>query len=115
MPQPHDEDRDSSSVVSYSVKELLGEIKSSIDRLDIKLTAKADREEVLSITSQLQRDVRDLDARLHHERTRIDGIVKAEEVEDKVASKTTEWRRWSIPTLLTVLLVVLAILQLKKM
>lgn len=114
MPQPHDEDRDSSIVISYSVKELLGEIKSSIDRLDLKLSTKADREEVLTITSQLQRDIRDLDARLHHERTRIDAIVKTDEVEEKAASKASEWRKWSIPVVLTVLLVVLAVLQLQK-
>lgn len=112
MVQAHNDDRDASGIVSYSVKELLGEIKSSIDRLDVKLSSKADREEVLALTSQLARDVRDLDARLHHERQRIDQLAQHDEAEDRAHTNTREWRKWVIPVLVSIVVAAEGMVQL---
>lgn len=110
MPQDDEEP----NVVSYSVKELLAEIKTSIDKLDSKLGSKADREEVQTLAGQLQQEVQELNRQLNHERSRIDNLVNADAVESTATARLIEWRRWAIPVVLSVAMIIISTIQVVK-
>jgi DNA repair exonuclease SbcCD ATPase subunit len=113
QPQPYDESGVHTSV-SYSVKELFEEIKTSLDKLDTKLSSKASRDELQALASELQHEVNELNNRLASQRGRIDRLEAAKELAEKTTNAVSEWKKWFLPTLLTIALVVIAILQLMK-
>ncbi|TAK82635.1 MAG: hypothetical protein EPO09_21570 [Aquabacterium sp.] len=92
--------QDDDAVVSYSVKELLQDIKGSVDKLYGKIDSKADYEQV----EDLARQVVDV-------RSRVDRIELDIQVETERQTALTEWRRYAIPTVLTVALLVVAVAQ----
>lgn len=110
-PQP---DESVHTSVSYSVKELFEEIKISLDKLDVKLTSKASRDELQALASELQHEVNELNNRLTSQRGRIDRLEAAKELTEKTTNAMSEWKRWFFPTLLTISLVVIAVMQLMK-
>lgn len=110
--QPHDEGAYTS--VSYSVKELFEEIKTSLDKLDVKISNKASRDELQTLASELQHEVNELNNRLASQRGRIDRLEAAKELAEKTTNAVSEWKRWLWPFLLTIALVVIAVMQLQK-
>ncbi len=95
--------QDDDAVVSYSVKELLSDIKGSIDRMYGKLDSKADRSEVTELANQLS-----------VERHRINKLETGHQADRRVNETFTEWKRYVVPTLLAVALLVVALIQLMK-
>lgn len=99
MPPPDEE-----TSVSYSVKELLREIKSSVDKLYGKLDAKADRTEVMGLSQELQverRRINDLEAHRAAD-------VEAQEARERVQLEHREKRNFLWPLVCSVLLVAIA-------
>lgn len=114
MNQQPQSDEGGAYSVSYSVKELFEEIKESLEKLDNKLVNKASRDELQALASELQHEVNELNTRLSSQRGRIDKLEARQEFEERTSSKISEWRKWLLPFLLTVALVVIAIMQLLK-
>ena len=92
--------QDDNAVVSYSVKELLQDIKGSVDKLHGRIDGKADHEQVEDAIRQIA-----------HERGRVDKLETLMQLEAGKQTAMTEWRRYAIPTVLTVALLVVAIAQ----
>ena len=110
---PHQGD-ESANTVSYSVKELFNDIKLSLERLDIKLSNKASRDELQALAAELQHEVNELNAQLASQRGRLDKMEAVQELSEKTTHAVSEWKRWLWPFLLTVALVVIAVMQLQK-
>jgi uncharacterized circularly permuted ATP-grasp superfamily protein len=91
----------SSGTVSYSIKELLDGIKTSIDRLYGKLDTKADRSEVLELSRQI-----------NHESKRVDALETTYKVETQNESEHREWTKWLIPAIIAIAMLGVSILQL---
>lgn len=89
------------NTVHYSVKELLAEIKSAVDKMYGKLDGKADRSEVAALAQ-----------RIDHESGRIDGLERETEHQSRSKQENTEWRRYLWPLVLTLVLVGLGVVQL---
>lgn len=100
--------------VSYSVKELFEEIKTSLEKLDTKLNNKASRDELQVLASELQHEVNELNTQLSTHRGRIDKLEAAREMEEKANNAVSEWKKWALPVVLSVVLVVLGVMQLYK-
>lgn len=94
-------DRDHDATVSYSIKELLRDIKGSVDMLYGKVDRKADTDRV----DQVEQVV------LNHA-TRIDRIENRMTSEASHSASHTEWRRYLIPTVLAVVMAVVAVVDL---
>ena len=106
-----DRDEQTSTVhVSYTVKELFEDIKRELESLNDKLDNKADRVELL----ELAREV----ANIRTQFVSLQGMISDVETSSAVHVQTTnaerEWRRWAIPTLLTVALLVIGVVQLAQ-
>lgn len=89
--------------VSYSIKELLDGIRTSIDRLYGKLDTKADRSEVIELSQ-----------RVNNESKRIDTLETSREVETRSDSQHRDWNRWVIPVLITIAMLAVSIIQLMR-
>lgn len=89
--------------VSYSIKELLDGIKTSIDRLYGKLDTKADRSEVAELSRQMD-----------HESRRIDTLENTRDADARSDNRMQEWQRWAIPVLITIAMLAVSIIQLMK-
>lgn len=90
---------DDMASITYTVKELLSDIRGSLGRLEGKLDAKADRSEVAEL-------IRRVDA----ESNRITVIETHITTQTKVEAETKEWHRFIWPMIATVALVVLGLL-----
>ena len=89
--------------ISYSIKELLDGIKTSIDRIYVKLDTKADRSELL-----------DLAKRVNHESKRVDVLETTRNVEARNEDNNREWTKWLIPSILTLAMLVVSVIQVLK-
>lgn len=87
--------------VSYSIKELLDGIKTSIDRLYGKLDTKADRSEVLELSRQLSQESK-----------RVDALETTYKVETKNETEQREWTRWVVPAIIAIAMLGVSIIQL---
>jgi hypothetical protein len=101
MSENGDNGHGSSGSVSYSIKELLDGIKTSIDRLYGKLDTKADRSEVLELSRQISQESK-----------RVDALETTYRVETKSESDHKEWTKWLIPALIAVAMLGVSIIQL---
>lgn len=85
--------------ITYSVKELLSDIRGSLGRLEGKLDAKADRSEVAELIR-----------RVDSESNRITAIETHINTQTKIDGETKEWKRFIYPTILSVVVVVISLL-----
>lgn len=99
-----------SSVVGYTTKELFEEIKRSIEKLHEKIDAKANRAELL----ELARELDELRTQLTELQRLINELEAGRHVEVRTQAAMQEWKRWSIPVVLTIALLVVAVIQLMK-
>jgi hypothetical protein len=94
--------------VSYTVKELFEDIKRELENLNTKLDHKADRVELL----ELAREV----ANIRTQFVSLQGLISEVETVNTIHAENdkaqVEWRRWTIPTLLSIALLVIGVLQL---
>jgi len=93
-------DNDDMASITYTVKELLSDIRGSLGRLEGKLDAKADRSEVLELMR-----------RIEHESDRIDVVEGHIKVQREVTAENKEWHRFVWPFLASVALITLALLS----
>lgn len=101
---------DDATTIRYSVKELLGDIKTSIDRLDGKLDTKADRAEVNMLFEKVEH------ANIEITDIRQEVVEIRQEVEHRKRSdaEITEWKRWITPVILALALLGVGVIQLIK-
>lgn len=92
-------DSDDMASITYSVKELLSDIRGSLGRLEGKLDAKADRSEVNEL-------IRRVDA----ESNRITAIETLITTQEKVDVKKKEWTRFIWPTALSLVVIAITLL-----
>jgi len=96
--------------VSYTVKELFEDIKRELESLNTKLDNKADRVELL----ELAREV----ANIRTQFVTLQGMIAEVETANTIHAETdkakVEWNRWAVPTLLTIALLVIGVIQLIK-
>lgn len=95
-----DENDNASGTISYSIKELLDGIKSSIDKVYGKLDTKADRSEVI-----------DLAQRVNNESKRVDALETTRRVEQTNTANNREWTRWVVPSLIALAMLGVTLLQ----
>lgn len=93
-------DSDDMASITYSVKELLSDIRGSLGRLEGKLDAKADRSEVAEL-------IRRVDA----ESNRITAIETHINTQSKADVEAKEWKRFVWPTFLSVIVVAISLLS----
>ena len=97
--------------VTYGVKELLSDIKTDVAagfaKLEGALGKKADKA-----------DISRLEGRMDSHQTRIEALEKRQDNDDsarnaaqEVRQSHTEWKRWAIPTALTVVWIIVALVQ----
>lgn len=92
-------DSDDMASITYTVKELLSDIRGSLGRLEGKLDAKADRTEV-----------NDLIRRVESESNRITAIETLITTQERVEVNNTEWRRFVWPTVLSIVVIAVTLL-----
>lgn len=92
-------DSDDMASITYTVKELLSDIRGSLGRLEGKLDAKADRSEVAELIR-----------RVDTESNRITAIETLITTQEKADVKTTEWKRFIWPTVLSIVVIVITLL-----
>lgn len=93
-------DSDDMASITYSVKELLSDIRGSLGRLEGKLDAKADRTEVAELIR-----------RVDTESNRITAIETHIATKSDADERNTEWKRFVWPTLLSVVVVAVSVLS----
>lgn len=98
---------DDENVVSYTVKELLADIKSSVEQLRGMLTTKADRADV----EQLHRRIDATEGRIDHESERINGLEKSVDHHERSKAERGSWRTWAVPSIATLVLVAATLIQ----
>ena len=95
--------------VTYGVKELLARFEKALTegfaRVEKGLETKADK-----------RDISRIEGRLDAHQTRIEALEKRQDKDDsarnaaqEVRQSHTEWKRWAIPTALTVVWIIVAL------
>ncbi len=89
-------DGDPQQMVSYPLTTILDRIDGKLDLIDGKLDTKADRAEVSALAGRV--------AKLETAETRR-GTAAA------VAAERVDWRKWALPTLLTAICTVVAVIQ----
>lgn len=94
-------DEEAGGTISYSIRELLDGIKSSIDRLYGKLDTKADRSDVLELSK-----------RINHESKRVDVLETTYRVETQNDNQQREWTKWLIPAIIALAMLGVSVLQL---
>lgn len=104
------EDQSSAVNVSYTVKELFEDIKRELENLSNKLDSKADRVELL----ELSREVADIRTQFVALQNMINEVETASAVHVQASKAQQEWKQWALPTILTVALLVVALMQLTK-
>lgn len=104
------DDQGSTVNVSYTVKELFEDIKRELENLNIKLDAKADRVELL----ELSREVADIRTQFVALQSAITEVETASAIHNESSKAQEELQRWAIPTLLSLALLVIGVLQLIK-
>lgn len=92
-------DSDDMASITYTVKELLSDIRGSLGRLEGKLDAKADRSEVAELIH-----------RVDMESNRITAIESHITTRTKIDAEAKEWHRWIWPMVATVALIILGLL-----
>lgn len=92
-------DNDDVASITYTVKELLNDIRGSLGRLEGKLDAKADRSEVAELMH-----------RIDQESTRITVVEAHVNAQKQVAAENKEWHRFIWPTLASLALIALGLL-----
>lgn len=92
---------DEPNIVSYTVKELLSEIRSKLDHLTGALDAKADRSDVAAVHQ-----------RIDHLDQRLDSVEREQEHQSRSKTETTEARRFKVPLQLSIFMAVLALMTL---
>lgn len=97
------DDDNANASISYSIKELLDGIKTSIDRLYGKLDTKADRTEVVELSK-----------RIMHESKRVDVLETTRHEELRHDEKSREWTKWIIPALIALAMLGVSVLQLMR-
>lgn len=96
--------------VSYTVKELFEDIKRELENLSNKLDSKADRVELL----ELSREVADIRTQFVALQNMITEVETASAVHMQTSKDHKEWQQWAIPTLLSVALLAVGLIQLLK-
>jgi hypothetical protein len=104
------DDQGSTVNVSYTVKELFEDIKRELENLSNKLDSKADRVELL----ELSREVADIRTQFVTLQNMITEVETVSTVHAQTSRAQKEWQQWAIPTLLTVALLAVGIVQLMK-
>lgn len=97
---------DDDAVVSYTVKELLRDIKGSVDQLNGKMDAKADKADVIQLTKIVDTH----DDRLGGVETRVTVLETQRDVNEKVDTQQVEWWKWLVPTLIALAVLIVSIL-----
>jgi hypothetical protein len=95
---------DDDATVSYTVKELLNDIRTTVGRMDGKLDAKADRVFVEQVATKVEKNTADIVAlqQQNHDH------VQWRETWEKARNAQTEWWKWAVGIGLTLVLVFLA-------
>ena len=95
--------------VTYGVKELLSGIKTDVAagfaKLEEALNRKADKADI----SRLEGHMSSLDTRVTVLEKRQDKDDSARSAAQEVRQSHTEWKRWAIPTALTVVWIIVAL------
>jgi hypothetical protein len=102
---------DEDPVISYTVRDLIADLRSDLraeintlraglDRIEAKLDAKADRAELRALTDRV--------TALETAETKRSGGTEVTTANDQAR---IEWRRWALPTVLAAAVVVIGVLQ----
>jgi hypothetical protein len=92
-------DNEEIASITYTVKELLSDIRGSLGRLEGKLDTKADRTEVVELIH-----------RIEVESSRITAVETHVNAQKIVVAETKEWHRFIWPFVTSLALVALALL-----
>lgn len=97
--------------VTYSVKDLLSALKSDVAagfaKMEVALNGKADKADIAQINGRLDEHQKQIDEL----RKKQDKDDAAHAAAQEVRQSHTEWKRWAIPTALTVVWIVIALFQ----
>ena len=104
------EDQSSAVNVSYTVKELFEDIKRELENLGRKLDSKADRAELL----ELSREVANIRTQFVALQNAVNEVETTTSVHAQADQALQEWKRWIIPTVLTLAALALGVVQLVK-
>ena len=97
---------DDDAVVSYTVKELLRDIKGSVDQLNGKMDAKADKAEVLQLTKVVDTH----DDRLGGVETRVTVLETQRVSDERTDAQQGGWLKWTVTTLIALAVLIVSIL-----
>jgi len=97
---------DDDAVVSYTVKELLRDIKGSVDQLNGKMDAKADKSDVVQLTKVVDNH----DERIGGVETRVTVLETQRDVTEKTDTQHGGWLKWAVTTLIALAVLVVSIL-----
>lgn len=104
------EEQSSSVQVSYTVKELFEDIKRELENLGRKLDSKADRAELL----ELSREVANIRTQFVALQNAVNDVETTSSVHAQADRNLQEWKRWVIPTFLTLAALAIGVIQLFK-
>lgn len=96
MTDEADSNVNGSTVVRYTVKELLQEIRDDVKSMSAKLDTKADRSELITLTERTDQQ----DRRLDQQERRLDALDEKERQDAKAIKDQTDMRRWRVPLVL---------------
>jgi|SRR5579859_664779 len=99
---------DDEAQVTYTVKELLQGIKGSVDQLNGKMDAKADKADMI----QLAKVVDTHDDRITHVESRVTVVETQRETEAQVNDRHIKWWQWVVPTLIGIATIIIGVLGL---
>lgn len=88
----------------------LTRVESKIDNVTGKLESKADRSDVAALSERVEgkatkAEVAEIRARLDRESDRIDAVDKLTGLQGQRNNDQTEWHRWVVPVILTLVYV----------
>jgi hypothetical protein len=92
-------ENDEMASITYTVKELLSDIRGSLGRLEGKLDAKADRSEVTELIHRIEEESR-----------RITAVEAHITTQQKVSDETKEWHKFVWPMIASVALIALGLI-----
>jgi hypothetical protein len=95
------------NTVSYSVKELLAEIRDEMRRMLGLVEQKADRSEIATLHSRINTEA----GRIDRIETHVEQEKRLKEEKDKAADRQTARRTWFWPTVASLLLVALTLVS----
>lgn len=104
------EDQSSAVNVSYTVKELFEDIKRELENLGRKLDSKADRAELL----ELSREVANIRTQFVALQNAVTEVETSSSMQAQADQALQEWKRWVIPTLMTLAALAVGVIQLVK-